>query len=541
MLRDLKARGLGAPKLTIADGHLGIWSAVAQVWPESAEQRCWNHRLRNILDAVPDKAVPEVTAHLQRLANADRRAVAERERRRFRAVYATRYPKAVERLEHDWERMVAYDAFPQDHWRHLRTTNVVESPFDAVRLRTAAAKRFKKVENATALIWRLLLVVEQHFRKLNAPPLCADVFAGVACRDGVRVGTAKSTASLEHAEQVAARRCVYTPIDETSRREVHCGTAFQPPRRQVLAREPVGESEIGGELWHRPRPKAGSGPTMTERRTVGRRRTYGTALPNLVARARCNVTPDKCNITGMLRSPPDSRARALSAGRAIVRLVGLLSGLGLPPRLLEPSIQRRPRYAQPPRRRRLGLAIPQQRLRPRWPSRPTRTPGAEGPQELERPLAVLGRQHPRSLRIDEQSAHGPLEFPNVVRPLRGGQRFHERGIHRWAPPTPVATHRGIAPNELHHEQRDVRSSLPERWDAHTERRQPRIQVREERTLLGELGKREIARRDQPDVDSNRPIRPDRPYLLPLDRHQELSLYSRRGLTDLIQEERSAGR
>jgi transposase-like protein len=189
MLRDLKARGLGAPKLTIADGHLGIWSAVAQVWPESAEQRCWNHRMRNILDAVPLKAQPVMKAHLQRIANAERRAVAERERRRFRAAYATRYPKAVERLDQDWERLVAYYAFPAEHWRHLRTTNVVESPFDAVRLRTSAAKRFKKVENATALIWRLLLVVEQHFRKLNAPHRCADVFAGIAYRDGLRVVT----------------------------------------------------------------------------------------------------------------------------------------------------------------------------------------------------------------------------------------------------------------------------------------------------------------------------------------------------------------
>jgi transposase-like protein len=189
MLRDLKARGLGAPKLTIADGRLGIWSAVAQVWPESAEPRCWNHRMRNILDAVPDKAQPVVKVHLQRIANAESRAAAERERRRSRTAYATRIPKAVERLEHDWERLVAYYAFPKEHGRHLRTTNVVESPFDAVRLRTSAAKRFKKVENATALIWRLLLVVEPCFRKLNAPHLCADAYPGTAYRDGMRVVT----------------------------------------------------------------------------------------------------------------------------------------------------------------------------------------------------------------------------------------------------------------------------------------------------------------------------------------------------------------
>jgi transposase-like protein len=204
VLRDLKARGLGTPKLTVADGHLGIWSALAQVWPESAEQRCWNHKLRNVLDTVPEKAQPEVKAHLQRLAGADSRSDAERERRAFRLAFSKRFPKAVERLERDWERMVAYYAFPREHWRHLRTTNVVESPFDAVRLRTSAAKRFKKVEHATALIWRLLLVVERHFRKLNAPHLCAEVYAGVAYQDGERIATTKSQALPEDSEEAAA-------------------------------------------------------------------------------------------------------------------------------------------------------------------------------------------------------------------------------------------------------------------------------------------------------------------------------------------------
>jgi transposase-like protein len=92
-LRDLKARGLRAPKLTFGGWHLGIWSALAQVWPESAEQRCWNHRIRNILDAVPLTAQAVVKAHLQRMANAESRAEAERERHRFRTAYATRYAK----------------------------------------------------------------------------------------------------------------------------------------------------------------------------------------------------------------------------------------------------------------------------------------------------------------------------------------------------------------------------------------------------------------------------------------------------------------
>lgn len=186
VLRGLKARGLQAPKLTVADGHLGIWGALGQLYPTSAEQRCWNHKLRNVLDAVPEKVQPEVKAALQAIANAESRAAAERGKRAFRLAYAKRFPKAVERLERDWERMVSYYAFPNEHWRHLRTTNVVESPFDAVRLRTSAAKRYKRVDNATAIIWRLLLVVEQRFRKLNAPERCRDVYTNKTFIDGQR-------------------------------------------------------------------------------------------------------------------------------------------------------------------------------------------------------------------------------------------------------------------------------------------------------------------------------------------------------------------
>jgi putative transposase len=187
VLRDLKRRGLRAPTLTVADGHLGIWSALATIYPESAEQRCWNHKLRNVLDTVPLKHQPEVKAALQAIATADTAREATASRDTFARTYRRTHPKAVERLGHDWERMIAYYACPREHWRHLRTTNIIESPFAAVRLRTTAAKRFKKVENATALIWKTLLVVEQHFRKLNAPHLCTSVYDGATYRDGVLV------------------------------------------------------------------------------------------------------------------------------------------------------------------------------------------------------------------------------------------------------------------------------------------------------------------------------------------------------------------
>lgn len=190
LLRDLKARGLRAPKLTIADGHLGIWAALGSVYPQSAEQRCWNHKLRNVLDAIPVKRQAAVKADLQGVAAAATEQEAEQRRRAFRTRYERPYPKAVERLERDWERMMTCYAFPKEHWTHIRTTNVVESPFAAVRLRTGVAKRFKKVENATALIWKMLLLVEQHFRKLNAPHLLQDVYAGTKYKDGIRAVTA---------------------------------------------------------------------------------------------------------------------------------------------------------------------------------------------------------------------------------------------------------------------------------------------------------------------------------------------------------------
>ena len=100
------------------------------------------------------------------------------------ARYKDRYPKAVATLERDWERMVTFYDFPQQHWRHLRTTNPVESPFASVRLRTNAGKRYKRVQSATALIWRLLMVAEKHFRKLNAFELLPVVYAGQKHQDG---------------------------------------------------------------------------------------------------------------------------------------------------------------------------------------------------------------------------------------------------------------------------------------------------------------------------------------------------------------------
>ena len=184
VLRDLKARGIEAPRLLMADGNAAIWGAVRQVWPEAGEQRCWNHKMRNVLDRLPQREQSEAKDLLRAVVYAPSRAEAVRAREAFARRYRPWHPKAVDVLEDDWERMVAFYDFPEDHWKHLRTTNVVESPFAALRLRTTAAKRFKRVESATALIWKLLLVAEKRFRRLDAPHLLKDVFEGRKFEDG---------------------------------------------------------------------------------------------------------------------------------------------------------------------------------------------------------------------------------------------------------------------------------------------------------------------------------------------------------------------
>lgn len=185
VLRDLKGRGLRLGRLTIADGHLGIWSALGELHAEGKEQRCWNHKIRNVLDCFPKRIRAEAAEQLKQIPYAETLAECERLRDAFVERYRKDYSKAVEKLLVDWDRMVTFYSFPKEHWPHLRTTNVVESPFSTVRLRTDAAKRFKKVQNATAMIWKLLQVAEKNFRLLKGHWLLPDVYRGKEFVDGV--------------------------------------------------------------------------------------------------------------------------------------------------------------------------------------------------------------------------------------------------------------------------------------------------------------------------------------------------------------------
>ena len=179
VLRDLKKRGMNCPRLVTGDGNLGIWGALNNVYPEALEQRCWNHKIVNVLDKLPKKVQPQAKWRLQDIAYAESRPEAEEKRDLFLAWCRKEGQRAAgDTLVRDWERMVTFYQFPKEHWKHLRTTNVVESPFAALRLRTDAAKRYRKVENATAVIWKMLMLAERRFRRLDAPEKLMQVYLG---------------------------------------------------------------------------------------------------------------------------------------------------------------------------------------------------------------------------------------------------------------------------------------------------------------------------------------------------------------------------
>ena len=188
VLRGLKERGLECPRLVIGDGHLGIWGALRNVYPEAAEQRCWNHKILNVLDKLPKREQAQAKLLLCRIPYSQSRKEAER----LRSIFSTwcherAHQAASEALERDWERMVTFYHFPREHWQHLRTTNPLESPFAALRLRTDAAKRYKRVDRATAVIWKMLMIAEKRFRRLKAPGLMRDVYLGTLYMDGMAI------------------------------------------------------------------------------------------------------------------------------------------------------------------------------------------------------------------------------------------------------------------------------------------------------------------------------------------------------------------
>jgi transposase-like protein len=185
LLRDLKRRGLAAPAVAVGDGALGFWAAAREVWPETREQACWCHKLVNVLDKLPQRLQPRAKRALHEMMYAESRAECEAARLRFAAEYQAKYPKAVESLVAPWERLVTFFNFPAEHWKHLRTTNVIESPFATVRLRERATRGAGSRTKGLLMAFKLLEMAQLRWRRLDAAQLLPLVRAGVKFVDGV--------------------------------------------------------------------------------------------------------------------------------------------------------------------------------------------------------------------------------------------------------------------------------------------------------------------------------------------------------------------
>jgi len=191
LLRDLKRRGMAAPLVAVGDGALGFWAAARDVWPETHTARCWCHKIANVLDKLPKRLQPQAKRLLHEVMYAETRSDAKEAIERFVDEYESQYPKAVTCLKEDEERLLVHFDYPAEHWKHLRTTNIIESPFSTVRLRTRVTKGAGSRTKALLMAYKLLTMAQERWRKLNGAEFLAQVRAGISFIDGVRQERAK--------------------------------------------------------------------------------------------------------------------------------------------------------------------------------------------------------------------------------------------------------------------------------------------------------------------------------------------------------------
>ena len=175
VFESLRDRGLKNLAMLIADGAQGIWKAFSAVFPRAKQQRCWLHKMRNIEDKLPEKHRSTIHPRLLEIMHAESRSQAERLIEKLARELSRQYPKAAACLRDDVARMTAFFDFPKPHWKHLRTTNIIESNFDVVRSRSNVCKRLRQPESATYLVWALLARRKSRWRKFNGYALLAQV------------------------------------------------------------------------------------------------------------------------------------------------------------------------------------------------------------------------------------------------------------------------------------------------------------------------------------------------------------------------------
>ena len=201
VLRDLKERGLEVgPRLAVGDGALGFWKALDQVYPETLHQRCWFHKMGNVLTDLPKALHSKAKAGLQAIWMAPTRTEANHAFKRFLKRYGAKYPKATAKLEKDREALLAFFNFPAEHWVHLRTTNPIESTFATVRHRTSRTKNCVTRSTFLALAFKLAEEAAKTWRRIRAPEKVAELLAGARYKDGIPVPDDPPDAQQEQRE-----------------------------------------------------------------------------------------------------------------------------------------------------------------------------------------------------------------------------------------------------------------------------------------------------------------------------------------------------
>ena len=185
LLRDLKRRGMPAPRVAVGDGALGFWAALGEVYPQTREQRCWVHKLANVLDKLPQKLQTRAKAKLHEAMNAATKKECEAALDGFVRDYQAKYPKAAASLQTDRERLLTLYDFPAEHWKHLRSTNPIESTFATVKHRQRATKGAGSRAAGLAMAFELMRLAQRSWRRLDAPHLLPQVQAGAIFEDGV--------------------------------------------------------------------------------------------------------------------------------------------------------------------------------------------------------------------------------------------------------------------------------------------------------------------------------------------------------------------
>lgn len=187
LLQDLKARGLACPKLFIGDGALGFWKAVRDVYPHARWQRCWVHKTANVLDKLPKSVQPQAKTMIHDIYLALTKKKALKAYDNFLSFCNGKYPKAIECLQKDKAHLFTFYDFPSEHWKHIRTTNVIESTFATVRLRTYKTRGQGTHSTVLLMIYKLLEQSSQRWQRLNGRELLLKVINNVQFEDGVEL------------------------------------------------------------------------------------------------------------------------------------------------------------------------------------------------------------------------------------------------------------------------------------------------------------------------------------------------------------------